>query len=107
MVLTQEANIKHIIAAANTIDTYIENRAFELAKLADLKYSATLNVSDPQGAEGGGSAQFNINASDLDKFQSDIQEAFVKLQEFKNTKISEKDTNSLAFNGFVGNYCHG
>ncbi len=96
------ANIKHIIAAANTMDTYLENRAFELAKLADLKYSATLNVSDPQGDEGGGSAQFNINASDLDKFQSDIQEAFVKLQEFKNTKISEKDTNSLAFNQSSG-----
>src|SRR5208283_3145194 len=64
------ANIKNIIAAATTMSAYLENRAAELAKLADLNYSATLSVNDPGGAEGVGGAQFNINASDLDKFQS-------------------------------------
>src|SRR5271170_1228432 len=33
------ANIKHIIAAANTMNTYLENRAKQLEKLADLKFS--------------------------------------------------------------------
>ncbi len=96
------ANIKNIIAAANTMNTYLENRASELAKLADLNYTATLSVNDPSGAEGSGGAQFNINANDLDKFQTDIQDAFSKLQEFKNTKISGKDTNSLASNQSSG-----
>jgi hypothetical protein len=96
------ANIKHIIAAANTMNTYLENRAKELEKLADLRYSANVQVSDPQGLEGGGSASFNVEADDIGKFKSELDEAFRKVQEFKNVKISEKDTNSSASNQSSG-----
>lgn len=97
-----KANIKNIIAAANTMNTYLENRSKQLAKLADLKFSAQFNVSDPLGDEGGGSAQFNVEATDINEFKSELDEAFHKVQEFKNVKISEKDTNDLAFNQSSG-----
>jgi hypothetical protein len=96
------ANIKHIIAAANTMNTYLENRAKELEKMADLKFSANVNVSDPNGDEGGGSAQFNVEASDIDSFKTELDEAFRKVQEFKNVKNSGKDTNSSTYNQSSG-----
>ena len=96
------ANIKHIIAAANTMNTYLENRAKELEKLADLNFHATIGVDDPRGNEGGGSATFNVQANDIDKFKIDLDDAFRKVQEFKQVKISEKDTNSLASNQTSG-----
>jgi len=96
------ANIKHIIAAANTMNTYLENRAKELEKIADLKFSAQFSVSDLNGDEGGGSAQFNVDATDINQFKSELDEAFRKVQEFKNVKISEKDTNSTASNQTSG-----
>jgi hypothetical protein len=96
------ANIKHIIAAANTMNTYLENRALELQKLADLQFSAQVNVSDPNGDEGGGSAQFNVQATDINQFKSELDEAFRKVQEFKNVKISPQDTNSSASNQSSG-----
>jgi len=96
------ANIKHIIAAANTMNTYLENRAKELEKIADLKFSANVNVSDPNGDEGGGSAQFNVEASDIDSFKAELDEAFRKVQEFKNVKNAGKDTNSSTYNQSSG-----
>lgn len=96
------ANIKNIIAAANTMNTYFENRAQQLQKLADFKFSANVNVSDPNGDEGGGSAQFNVEATDIDQFKSELDEAFRKVQEFKNVKISGTDTNSSASNQSSG-----
>lgn len=96
------ANIKHIIAAANTMNTYLENRQKELDKLAELVYSANITVSDNTGTGDNKSTQININATDLSNFKSEIDDAFVKLQEFKTTKISEKDTNDLALNQSSG-----
>lgn len=96
------ANIKHIIAAANTMDTYLENRAKELDKLAELVYSATINVSDNSGTPDNRSQQISINATDLNKFRTDIEDAFNKLQDFKTAKIDEKDTNDLASNQSSG-----
>ena len=98
----QKATIKNIIAAANTMNSYLENRAKELAKLADLKFSAQFNVSDPNGDEGGGSAQFNVEATDINQFRNELDEAFRKVQEFKNVKISPEDTNSSASNQSSG-----
>jgi hypothetical protein len=96
------ANIKHIIAAANTMNTYLENRAKELDKLAELVYTANITVSDNTGTPDNKSTQININATDLNKFRTDIEDAFTKLQDFKSTKISEKDTNDLASNQSSG-----
>jgi len=92
-----KANIKHIIAAANTLNSYVESKQEELNRIADLSFSATLTVNDPKGHEGGGSAQFTVNSTDLAKFKEDVDKAFAKLSEINaSAKISEKDTNDLA-----------
>lgn len=99
----QKATIKHVLAAANTLNTYVENKQKELAKLADLQFSANLQISDPQGAEGGGSTQININSNNIEKFKGDLDDAFQRLAEIASaTKNSEKDTNLSAFNQSSG-----
>lgn len=97
------ANIKHIIAAANTMNTYLENRAEDLDKIAELVYSATFNVGSVDNDYGSDtkSQQINISATDLNKFKSEIDDAINRLQEFKSN-ISEKDTNSSASNQSSG-----
>jgi len=99
----QRATIKHVLAAANTLNTYVENKQKELAKLADLSFSASLIVNDPQGIEGGGSSTFQVNGNNIDKFKADLDEAFQRLTEIANAaKKSEKDTNLSAFNQSSG-----
>src|SRR5208282_1345116 len=47
----QKATIKQVLAAANTLNAYVENKAKELNKLSDLNFSARLSVVDPKGGE--------------------------------------------------------
>ena len=97
-----KASIKHIVAAANTLNTYLENKSKELNKIADRTYSATLVMNDTQGVEGG-STTLTINASELEKFKNDVEDAFKKLEEINaSAKNSEKDTNDTAFNQSSG-----
>lgn len=99
----QRATIKQVLASANTLNTYIENKEKELAKLADLNFSATLNIADPKGMTGNGSSTFNVVADNIEKFKSDLDEAFHRLSEIAEaTNNSEKDTNSLASNQSSG-----
>jgi len=72
-----KANIKHIIASAHTLNTYLENKSKEFGKLSS------------QGA--------------FEEFKKDIEAAFKKLQDINSSvKNSEKDTNDLAFNQSSG-----
>lgn len=98
-----KANIKHIIAAANTLNSYLDSKSEQLAKLADLKFTATLGVSDPEGLEGGKSGTISIEAGDIDKFKSDLSDAVQQLSTINaSVKNIEKDTNDLAFNQSSG-----
>jgi len=98
-----KAHIKHIIAAANTLNTYVENKAKELNKLADLVFSANLSVNDSKTLEGNKTASFTVQANDIEQFKTDLDEAFQKLSEINaSAKISPKDTNDLAFNQSSG-----
>jgi hypothetical protein len=98
-----KASIKHIIAAANTLNTYVENKSKEIGKLADLNFSASLNMNDPKGLEGSGSATLNVNGTDLETFKTDLDQAFAKLSELAQAaKNSEKDTNDLVSNQLSG-----
>jgi len=98
-----KAHIKHIIAAANTLNSYVELKSKELNKLADLDFKATFTVKDPKGAEIGSEGTFNFSSNNLDDFKKDIEKSFEKLQEIvEETKKSEKDTNDLAFNQSSG-----
>jgi hypothetical protein len=97
------AHIKHIIAAANTLNTYIENKAKELNKLADVVFSANLRVNDSKGSEASKSADLYVQSDSLDKFKSDLDNAFQRLSEITaSAKKIEKDTNDLALNQSSG-----
>lgn len=99
----QKATIKHVLAAANTLNTYVESKQKELAKLADLKFNANITVSDEMGNEGPNNTSMSIEANDIQKFKTDLAEAMEKLQGiYTSVKKSEENTNSSAFNQSSG-----
>lgn len=88
-----KASIKHIIAAANTLNTYVENKQKELEKLAQMNFHATLSVGKP-GSDGGTNSTFDVNSQDLEKFKTDLDQAFHRLAEIASAaKNSENNTN--------------
>lgn len=95
-----KANIKHIIAAANTMKTYLDNKSAELDKIAS-NYSAVLTVNSVPG-ETNNAAQFTVNTTSLETFKDEINAAFEQLENFKSVDFSKKDTNELAFNQSSG-----
>jgi hypothetical protein len=97
-----KANIKHIIAAANTLNSYVESKSNELKKISEQHFCGKITVSDGAGKDNKVS-EITIDASDLNKFKIDMEDAFQKLQEIQaSANISEKDTNDLAFNQSSG-----
>jgi hypothetical protein len=99
----QRATIKHVLAAANTLNTYVENKERELSKLADLKFNASITVNDETGNEGPKNTSMSIESGDIEKFKTDLAGAVQKLQGlYSSVKNSEKDTNSSAFNQSSG-----
>lgn len=98
-----KAHIKQVIASANTLNTYLDNKTKQLAKLADLKFTASLNVSDPQGDEGGKSGTINVEATDIEKFKNELSDAVQQLAQINASANNlEKDTNDLALNQSSG-----
>ena len=97
------AHIKQVIASANTLNTYLDNKSKQLASLADLKFNATLQVSDPEGLEGGRSGNINVEANDIEKFKTELAAAVQQLAQINaSAKNIEKDTNDLALNQSSG-----
>lgn len=88
-----KASIKHIIAAANTLNSYVETKQKELeSKLAQLNFQASLTLSNP--GEDGGQSTFSVNGQDLEKFKTDLDQAFERLAEIaQQAKNSENNTN--------------
>jgi hypothetical protein len=109
-----KANIKNIIAAANTMNTYLGNRAEELKKLAEVKYTANFSVED-SNSNNVKTQNLSVSSSDLEDFKKEVEEAFVKLKEFKDAEndkeeelsaqdhdLSSKDSNFSTFNQSSG-----
>lgn len=97
-----KANIKTIIAAANTLNSYVETKASELKKLTDRRFLGKITVSENGGGDNTLS-EITIDTSDLNKFKNDMEDAFQKLQEINaSVNNSEKDTNDLASNQSSG-----
>src|SRR5574338_474184 len=84
-----KANIKHIIAAANTLNSYVETKQRELDKLSQLNLRATLSVGNSD-TDGGAQSTFDVNGQDLEAFKKDIDKAIERLaeiaQQAKNSK---------------------
>jgi hypothetical protein len=91
-----KAHIKHIIAAANTLNAYVETKQEQLKRLADNQFTARLARDDGSG----NATSFDIQANDLGQFRQDINSAFEKLEEI-NTSM-QKDTNEAAYNQSSG-----
>jgi hypothetical protein len=111
-----QAKIKHIIAAANTLNSYVDMRNEELKKLAEVKYTAQIGVSNSDGHHFQGS-KIDISGNDLEKFEEDLRDAFEKLREIsedvknlpehsgsdsENSEESSEDSNNLASNQSSG-----
>lgn len=96
-----KANIKHIIASANTMQTYVENKANELKKIAS-NYVASLSFAD--NVKDGDSAVTNISVSskDLETFRKDVDKAISEFEELQSSLNEEEKildhTNDLASN---------
>lgn len=100
-----KAHIKHIIAAANTLNTYVENKFNEINKLADANFSAsfTVRTDEQKDLPNGGTANFSVEATDLDSLKEAVNNIYSELEHFNTqlqdlTKLqdSEKDGNDLA-----------
>jgi hypothetical protein len=86
------ANIKHIIAAAQTLNNYVESKQQELSKFADdFKASITFtngnpNQFDPDGK--GKVTNVDVTSKDLESFKSDVAKA---IEDFQNLQSSISD----------------
>lgn len=95
------ANIKHIIAAANTMNTYLENRAKELEKVASSYQATIIKSNEAEGAEVSDSNSITVRGESLESFKQDFERGLQELESL-NSKFSEKDTNSSASNQSSG-----
>lgn len=97
-----KASIKHIIAAANTLNSYVETKQKELDKLSQLNLRATLSVNNSNGQDGGQST-FDVNGQDLEAFKKDLDQAFERLAEIaQEAKNSENNTNDSTSDQALG-----
>ncbi len=88
-----KANIKHIIAAANTLNIYVENKQKELNKLAD-EFTCNLNFNKTDGGPDKLSTNFNLSSNDLAQFKSDVADAMKKLENLQFSTSKEKTESS-------------
>jgi hypothetical protein len=97
-----KAHIKLVLAAADNLNTYIENKSQELFKMAQ-EYNANIsfNSGDPNAADGKNS-NIAIKATDINKFKEDLDKAFIQLKEIsESSKVGHfgenaNDGNNLA-----------
>lgn len=90
-----QAKIKHIIASAQRISNYFDEKEQELKKIAS-QFSASLNLENPEK-----SGTINVKSADLETFKADIQKAIDELGSLDSTANAEnltQDTNDSAFN---------
>jgi intein/homing endonuclease len=102
-----KAYIKHIIAAANTLNSYVDSKEKEFNKIAGV-FRASLSVDSIQscqcqGVPDSNTTVFNFESKDLESFKQDINNAIKQLEKITETfKKPEKDTNDLACNQSSG-----
>lgn len=98
-----KAHIKHIIAAANTLNNYVESKQEQLNKIAD-RYQATIIVSKNKDGESVRNIEsVDVEGDSLESFKTDIERALKELEEIKEPlKKDDSDTNDLVSNQSSG-----
>lgn len=85
-----KANIKHIIAAANTLNAYVDSKQQELQKFAD-NFTANLNFTNGSPNIGSGAVtNVTVNSKDLDSFKTDVEKAIADFQSLQASLNEEK-----------------
>ncbi|MCZ2224525.1 MAG: hypothetical protein LC122_12950 [Chitinophagales bacterium] len=92
----QKAQIKHIIAAANALNSYVEEKQNQLDKLAEKRYTANISFSDydtpRDDYSNGGSASFTINGNSFEEFKKDLEKAIKRLEQIAEQKTKLENT---------------
>lgn len=90
-----QAKIKDVIAAAETLNSYIDSKEAEIKKLADFKYNIQINFSDPDKQEGGKSGSVSLESSSIDDLKSQVEKAFEDFRKITEDKenLSKNTTN--------------
>ena len=96
-----KANIKHIIAAANTLNNYVDNKQKELQKMAD-SFNANLSFTDGSSTlpDGGTVTNVSITSKDIESFRKDVDKAIGDFQKLQNS-LSEEEKASEHTNDSV------
>ncbi len=83
-----KAKIKHIIAAANALNSYIEQKEQQLTKIADKNtvFSANLNFSNVVDGSDNKSSNINFTTNSIEEFKKELTEALAKLEEICDEK---------------------
>ena len=101
----QKATIKHIIAAANTMSSYLDNKKQELEKIASHYQASITFVNDDsdklQPENRDQVTNVTVTSKDLESFKRDVEKAIEDFQQLqssiKEEKVSESG-NDTAFN---------
>lgn len=102
-----KANIKHIIAAAQTLNNYVDSKQKELAKLAEnFTADISFNQIGAGGAQGGAVTNVNVSSPDLETFKKDVEKA---IEDFKNLqgKLSNEENMQESGNDTASNQLSG
>ena len=95
------AQIKHIIAAADTLNAYVEEKEQELAKAAKRHYNASISYSGDDPADGG-SGNITVEVNDLSTLKAAIDKAlddFAKIEQSASPEsMPVRDGNNAAYN---------
>jgi hypothetical protein len=94
------ANIKHIIASANTMNTYLENRAKELEKIATEYRATIIRMNGESGSPVSSSDSIDVRGQDLEAFRSDVERGLKELEHLHSK--TDEDGNNQAFNQSSG-----
>ena len=89
-----KASIKHIIAAANTLNSYVESKSKELEKVAaDFTANLQFAKGDPTlGGSGGAVTNVSVTSKDLESFKKDVEKAIVDFQKLQESLSNEENT---------------
>ena len=87
-----QAKIKHIIAAANSLNAYVDQKEQELQKLAEVMYSANVTVCDTSKDpnDSSYSQSHSISSSNFEELRKGIEDAVKSLEEFNAQATSAK-----------------